>query len=186
MKQVVFAIGFTALLVSISTTAHAQGVWIEAAEEGQGILRARGNECFVITAYHVVKDTAGEITVVGAQSARTTAEFVRSFPPDLAVLRVKDARSLRCDEWLPLENFDAMLKTQAAGLLMTVERNGSRTRLALTFPRLDEERVYVSPAEPTRQISQTMSGAELIVNGALAGILLQKDAAGLGEVYQVD
>ena len=178
---------FALTVLGFAPSATAQTVWIEGAEEGQGVLRARGNECFVITPYHVVKDTLGDVTIVGPQATRTTAELVRSFPSDLAVLRIKDARSLSCDEWLPLDNFDAMLKTQAGGFLLITERTGGRTRLQVTFAAHDEERIFVRPSPGARQIEQTMSGALLLINGAPGGILLQKsNDEGTGEIYQID
>jgi hypothetical protein len=112
--------------------------------------------------------------------------FARQYPPDLAVLRVTDARNLPCQEWQPLNNFDAMLKTQSSGRLFSSERTGSVSPLDVTFSRFDAERVYVEPAQANRQIAQTMSGSGLFVNGALAGILLQTEPGGLGMVYQLD
>lgn len=174
------------LLLASVDVSSAQGVWVEGAEQGQGVLRARGNECFVITPHHVVKD-AIEIVVVGPQATRSAAELVRSFPQDLAILRVKDARSLVCEEWAPLDNFDAMLKTQAGGFLVATEQNGSRTRVPVTFTAHDEERVFVRPSNASEQIAQTMSGSLLLVNGAPAGVLLQRsNDEGVGEVYQID
>ena len=47
-------------------------VFVEAAENGQGILRGRGKDCFVITPHHVVDGTLNAVTITGNRGARAT------------------------------------------------------------------------------------------------------------------
>ncbi|MEZ5320100.1 MAG: pentapeptide repeat-containing protein [Vicinamibacterales bacterium] len=177
--------GLGVLAAATPAEAQTQVVLVQARENGQGILRARGRECFVITPQHVVGETAAAVGIVAERQARATSQLVRLLPGDLAILRVDDATGLSCDEWLPLDNFAGMLRTQTSGTLIMREADGSRTLLPVVFASTDDESIFVRPARPQDEIAKTMSGAALLVNGALAGVLLSVEA-GVGTVYQLD
>ncbi|MEZ5320101.1 MAG: hypothetical protein R2752_22055 [Vicinamibacterales bacterium] len=162
-----------------------QGVFVEAREAGQGVLRARGTECFVITPFHVVETAAGPIRVVADRAAQATAELVRQLPGDLAVLRVQDGASLPCRPWPPADAVAETMKNATSGTLVMREADGSRTLVPVTFRGIDDEAIYVRPSQADDQIQKSMSGGSLLVDGTLVGMLLSSEA-GNGTVYQID
>jgi uncharacterized protein YjbI with pentapeptide repeats len=173
------------LLAPITAVAQTQVVLVEAQENGQGVLRGRGRECFVVTPQHVVGESAATIGIVMDRQARASSELVRILPGDLAILRITDASGIACEPWLPLDNFAGMLRSQTSGTLVMREADGSRSLLPVVFTSTDDEAIYVRPARPEEEIRKSMSGASLLINGALAGLLLSVEDA-VGTVYQLD
>ena len=161
------------------------GVHIQARQTGQGMLRGRGAECFVVAPYHVVEGSTGAVRVVGGRSSQAKAEVSRQLPGDLAILRVEAAGALPCADWAPPENLSALLRGQSAGTLSMREGDGSQTLMPVTFRGIDDEMIFVRPTRPDDQISKSMSGGSLLVNGVVVGMLLSVDA-GVGNVYQID
>ncbi len=161
------------------------GVYIQARQTGQGVLRGRGAECFVVTPYHVVEGATGAVRVVGGRSSQAKAEVLRQLPGDLAILRVDTAGALPCADWAPPEDLSALLRGQSAGTLSMREADGSQTLMPVTFRGIDDEMIFVRPTRPDDQISKSMSGGSLLVNGVVVGMLLSVDG-GVGQVYQMD
>ena len=161
------------------------GVHVQAGQAGQGMLRGRGTECFVVTPYHVVEGSSEAVRVVGVRSSQARAEVVRQLPGDLAILRVEGVGGLPCAEWTPPEDLPGLLRGQGAGTLSMREADGSQTLLPVTFRGIDDEAIFVRPSRPDDQISKSMSGGSLLVNGVVVGMLLSVDA-GVGYVYQID
>src|SRR5262245_5412931 len=102
-------------------------VLVQARENGQGILRARGAECFVVTPSHVVDGAAGAIRIVGERSAQTQAVLLRQFPGDVTVLRVENGTSMPCAEWPAIPDLKAMIRGRDTGTLSFREADGTRT-----------------------------------------------------------
>ncbi len=65
------------------------------------------------------------------------------------------------------------------------EADGSQTLMPVTFRGIDDEMIFVRPTRPDDQISKSMSGGSLLVNGVVVGMLLSVDG-GVGQVYQMD
>jgi hypothetical protein len=161
------------------------GVHIQARQTGQGVLRGRGAECFVVTPHHVVEGSTEAVRVSGGRSAQAKAEVSRQLPGDLAILRVDAAGSLPCVDWAPPDDLPALLRGQSAGTLSMREADGSQTLMPVTFRGIDDEAIFVRPTRPDDQISKSMSGGSLLVNGIVVGMLLSVDN-GVGYVYQID
>jgi hypothetical protein len=161
------------------------GVYIQARQSGQGALRGRGTECFVITPYHVVEGSAEAVRVTGGRSAQAKAEMLRQLPGDLAILRVDNAGALPCGEWAPLDDLPGLLRGQSTGTLSVREADGSQTLMPVTFRGIDDEMIFVRPTRTDDQISKSMSGGSLLVNGVAVGMLLSVED-GVGQVYQID
>jgi len=161
------------------------GVHVQARQTGQGVLRARGAECFVVTPYHVVEGTTEAVRLSGGRSSQSKAEVLRQLPGDLAILRVETAGSLPCADWTPPADLAGLLRSQTAGTLSVREADGSQTLMPVTFRGIDDEAVFVRPTRSDDQISKSMSGGSLLVNGVVVGMLLSVDD-GVGYVYQID
>jgi hypothetical protein len=159
-------------------------VFVEAAENGQGVLRGRGKECFLITPHHVVKGTMGTVTITGERGAKGAAEVVRTVSGDLAILRVSERGGLPCPEWNVEGRVATRLRGTAAGHFELREANGGSTVMPVTLDAIDDDRIEVRPAAGA-QIEQGMSGASLFVKGSLAGMLLTTND-GTGAVSPID
>lgn len=164
----------------LPTTVH-----VEAAETGQGILRGRGKECFVITPHHVVKGTLGTVTITGERGAKGAAEVVRTVPGDLAILRVTERGGLPCAEWTFDGKVATLLRGTDSGHFELREATGGSTLVPVTFDTVDADRIDVRSSPGATPIEQGMSGASLIVKGGLAGMLLTTDGK-TGAVSPID
>jgi uncharacterized protein YjbI with pentapeptide repeats len=177
------------LSLAIPGQVNGQVVFIEAGSEGgQGILRARGDECFLIAPLHVVEQAVGSVTIVGANETRSQAQVLRRGPGDIAILRIVDGARLSCDEWRSSTNFDDML--DAPGFLRTLEFGVTSIGTPIRISELDSEYFFVRSDNSFKQIAMRMSGSALYVNGALAGMLVTVvediDEQKIGKVLQLD
>jgi hypothetical protein len=161
------------------------GVHIQARQTGQGVLRARGTECFVVTPYHVVDGSTQPARVTGGRLSQGKAELVRQLPGDMAILRVDAGGNLPCPEWAAADDLQTVLRGQSGGTLSVREADGSQTLMPVTFRGLDDEAIFVRPARADDQITKSMSGGSLLVNGVVVGMLLSV-TDGVGYVYQID
>jgi hypothetical protein len=163
----------------------ASTVFVQARESGQGVLRGRGNECFVVTPAHVVQGATGSVRVTGERSVQASAVLQRAFAGDIAALRVETPGTLSCPDWTPVTGLDALLGGRDAGTLSVREADGSRTLMSVGFTAIDDELIFVRPVRANDQISRSMSGSALLVDGRIVGILLSVED-GAGQVYQID
>lgn len=124
-------------------------------------------------------------TVYGAGRRSSKAELERTFPGDLAVVRLRSDGELACEEWLSVQSRESA-KTADAGALVLREDGGGRSLLTVTISSIDEEYIRIAPRSDSLRIMKSMSGAALVINGALAGMLMAVDSTGVGEVLQLD
>src|SRR5262245_65854746 len=157
-------------------------VYIGARQAGQGILRARGSECFVLTPLHVVERAQGPIAVVGDVAIRAQSQLERGLTSDLAVLRINADAKLACPAWAASIDVDRLIAGQGTGYLLSREADGSLSRMPVVLRATDADSIYVRPADAADQIAQTMSGSSLVVGGAIVG-LLQVVKDNEGRVY---
>ena len=120
------------LLVALATAAPALAatppVFVEARENGQGLLRERNGECFVVTPEHVVAGSE-EITVV-APGGSMRARMDTTFGADVAVRsRVVDRGRFGCGHaWDEGADLDALLTDATDGVLVTTTQTGAVPR----------------------------------------------------------
>ena len=171
-------VSLLSIILAVPRLAVTQEVFVQSGpQEGHGVLRARGVECFVLLPKHILKGTTGSAAVIGRNDTRANAVRLRSFENDLSILRLTDGDYLGCDPWMPLNNFDAMLRTQTAGVLYLAQQDGKRTYLNVDITSIDKDYIYVKPTTAGTEIRQTMSGGALYINGALAGLMQNVDRA---------
>lgn len=183
----------TTLLVVLIATLLSQGatwaqeqVYVQAGEHGQGMLRARQIECFVITPYHVVEKALGSFEIIGPFSLRAQGTVIKSYEAaDLAIVRL-EAHFLHCREWLKLTNIGYMLNAQGEGMLHIRELDGSTSLLPVRFTNVGDDYATVTPTDASSPIEEGMSGAALVVNGTPLGMLLSVDTTGVGTIILRD
>jgi hypothetical protein len=109
----------------------------------------------------VIGNALGPVRVVGERATEGKAELFREFPGDLALLRVTEQGTLRCEAWPPATNVGATLQSQTNGHLTTREPDGSRTLIPVMFRSIDVDRVFVRP---------TVAGDQLLKGAALNAV----------------
>ena len=149
------------LMAFVSVTLAAQsarpdadsGVFVEARQTGQGLLRARGAECFVLTPNHVVEDAPITFKVRGSRASQADVEKARQLPGDMAILRVDKAGALPCAEWSSAEDLSKVLRGRNAGTLSTREASGSQTLMPVSLALFTTRRLTppLSAGRPDQQ-----------------------------------
>ena len=149
-----------------------QQVFVNAAEFGQRILRERENKCFVITPFHVIDNSSGNIEVFQQSGRVALAKIEKIYSSaDLAILKVISGK-LNCEKWVNTQNIQMMLDTQSQGFFRTREEDGSLSNFSVDITNIGEEYITVKPLNLEQSLSQGMSGSSLIINGVPIGILL--------------
>lgn len=177
------------LLMGISLPLAAQEVLVTGEEQGQGVLRARGGECFAITPQHVVGLGLG-LSVVNTERIRAPAEPLTDFGDDIAVIRVAAEGRMSCGlGWPRSEPLDDLLRQAVSrgreGVIMRVRETGGLVSLAVRFSAVDDRHVEVTPLTPNSEAFQGISGSRLLLDGRPVGMVLNTER-GVIRAYRQD
>lgn len=166
--------------------AHAQ-VFLKAAEQGQGILRSRGGECFVLTPEHVVGG-ASSVAVISEFRREGSAQVEATFPGDLALLRVDPTPPMPCPgPWDSAEKLQDRLASSSEATLESRNEDGSLQRRFVRVTSHDSRYITVRPTVAADALFRGLSGSLLRIAGTPAGMLLRVDAeSGEGIVLRED
>lgn len=157
-------------------------------QRGRGLARMRGDECFVLTAGHVISSTSrrpGEdIEIIGPDGARGQAVFTGTVgdekKDDVAMLRVITNVAAVCDdpEIQRLKGIDEPT-------LVLRESSGSLSFVPVALSRTDRRAIEIRSSSELRKM---MSGALLVDAGQEQGILIKAKAKerGIGEVRSLE
>ncbi len=162
----------------------AQPVFVAGAEDGQGFLRQRGSECYLVTPQHVL-GPAREAELVGNRAERHAALLERSYDPDLAILRVpgKTGCPTRFPDGVALER---LLQNTTQARLVSRSASGAVRQTNVAIIASDERFIRVR-AEADERLFRGMSGSPLMIGGSTAGMLQSVDAdSGTGTVLRQD
>ena len=180
-------VGFL-LLIFITSDVLASDAFVFAEEDfGQGFFRQRGNECFFITAGHVVKD-ATEIELVTAERYRLRATVMTSYPDDVAILRVELPANNTCPKssWDSGGKLKILLGMEQEGIVKTRLDDGSTVQTPVSIKTFDGYRyIQIVPKNPKDKFRKGFSGSPLFIAGELAG-MLQSVSNGVGKVFRQD
>lgn len=178
-----------ALMLAASGLAHAGPVpvFVEAAENGQGLLRERNGECFVVTPKHVVEGSDA-ITIVASGRLEAGARLDATFAEDVAVLRVVDRGRFGCAfPWDEAAGLDELLRDSPEGVLVSTSPTGALQRRFVRIAGFSRGAVRIRPVTEDDAFFKTLSGGLLEIRGRPAGILLRADAgSGEGTVMRMD
>ena len=160
---------------------------MRALESGQGTLRGRGAECFLITPEHVTAG-ADRVHAIGFGRVNGSAVVETVFPPDIAVARLEPGSNLVCPgDWDKAPGLKDALVNLPTGTLLSVNEDGSRKQRGVKVAEFDERYIYVQAARPAEDFFQGMSGSSLELGNQRAGMLLQVDLErGYGVVIRQD
>lgn len=165
-------------------------VFVESSQIGRGILRPRGNECFVITPYHVVEKSSTILNVYGSNATKSSCELLQNAPYDLAILRLDQSGGQECAQWILPKSYSQILNRNNNGFLEITEKSGSVRIIDVNIIQKDVEYISISPTNSAMIIVKGWSGSALFVNDGMSkvylGMLSDVDDEGVGAVLRAD
>ena len=158
------------LLISVFFVINIYGqntVYVQTNQFGRGILKMRGNECFVITPEHLLKkgeeDYNGPINVFGEGGVRSRADLFKSYTGDLAILRFDGETNQNCTKWQLAKNYSSVIENIYEGFLELRDKVGSTTKVAVNISGIDVQYITIRPKDFRENFYQGMSGSSLFV-----------------------
>ncbi len=175
-------------LLSLAPSVTTAQVFLKAgAQVGQGVLRSRGDDCFILAPAHVVEG-ADSIQVVAELRRLGRASVETVYPGDLALLRVDRASGLPCSEqWDAAPRLMDRLNTVVDGSLESRNEDGSLQRRFVKIVSHDPQFIVIKAVASNDAFFRGLSGSMLRMGGSPAGLLLRvESASGLGIVLRND
>lgn len=184
MKRPEFNAILVIFLMLSGGIATAQPVFVSGDQEGQGFLRKRDSECYLVTLQHVLGQ-AREARLTGDRAKRYKALLERKYEPDLAILRVPNLSD--CPNRFPDGGaLDHLLQSGNQARLISRNRSGILRQIAVEIIAFDELFIGVR-AKQGEHIFRGMSGSLLMLGGSTAGILQSFDLqSGTGTILRQD
>lgn len=176
-----------ALLLTVLAGPLAGQVFVRADDIGQGVLRPRGSECFLVTPRHVVGD-ATDVEYVNQGRVHGRARLELEYAPDIAVLRVSEGNPAACgSEWPAVQSLGERLQGTDEAVVESRGEDGSVQRRQVQVTGIDPVYLTVRPAGPGDGLFRGLSGSLVLVQRAHAGVLLSVDSeSGEGVVLRMD
>ena len=172
-------LGLTGLGLVSPTQVEAQTRYTfveQAGREARGILRPRGDECFIITPAHAV-EMAQPVALTRDGGRRAQGTVVQlDVATDLAIVQADaTAAAELCravDPW-PSQSDVGQAIERGDGVLSIVNDDGSSSQIRVQITERDPLRqLVVSPLPGQQPLLQGYSGAALVIDGVLAGMLV--------------
>ena len=138
-------------------------VYVKTDQKGRGILKNRGSECFVITPEHLVKNYNGYITIFGEGSIKSTANLLRSYVGDLAILRFEGENNQNCTTWQLTKNYSVIIENISEGYVEVRGIDGSTEKFTVSINTIDEQYITILPKHERDKFRKGMSGSSLFV-----------------------
>ena len=163
-------------------------------DEGRGILKTRGEECFAIIPHHIIKlpdgsEYNGPISIYGEGSVKSSAEFLKSYIGDLAILRFNGGSDQYCSKWDVDKEYAQVVDALTTGTLEMREHSGGVTTMNVNVTAIDDQYISVRPTNFREDISKGMSGSSLFTeyNGRKVFLgMLQEVDDGEGQILMAD
>ena len=174
----------TLLLMLYAGLATGQTVFVAGDEHGQGFLRQRGDDCYLVTPQHVLGQ-AREAMLTTDRAERHRALLERNYDPDLAILRVASLSD--CPVRFPDGGaLDRLLRATSEARLVSRSHSGAVRQTSIDIIASDERFIRIK-ARNGDKLFRGMSGSPLMIGGSTAGMLQSVDAdSGTGTVLRQD
>lgn len=180
-------------LSAFSAAASMTEVFVQVGESvGQGFLAPRGTECFVVTANHLFEnESPGSITIIGQRGARSSGFLEKSYPDDLAVIRVESKENLCTGaSWPDSRGLDDYLEHAIGkrGTFRSRSEDGGVHQLEVELTYIGDRSLRVALSRQESSFRRGLSGSVLYVGERPVGILLTVPAEGSkeGQVFRLD
>lgn len=164
------------ILTMLSGQLFAQeSVYLESDENGNGFLKSRDEQCFIITPKHVVENSDG-IKVINRNQKKSNATAIQLFEQDLAVLEPEEGTSLRCTGWSVEPNLDGIVEASAQGVIEHKQVTGTVKLIPVNIIGITSEYIQIIPQDEGVNFQKGYSGSPfyILYNGRkiLAGMLV--------------
>lgn len=175
----------TGILVSYASAGAAEQIAVAGAQEGYGLLRARGAECFAIAPRHVVQGAA-RLRVTTANGVMAPARLEREYDADLAILRIEPG--LACPARLEVPaDLRRRLKPGQRGVVTSTGPGGAVESRYVLIDRWDDDTIEFRPESTRDAMRPGLSGSLLLLDGEPAGMVLEIDTrTRRGRAYRMD
>ena len=188
MKRI---IGIGILLLFCMELHGQEVVFIESTENGNGILQQRFEECFIITPHHVIEKSMGSLKGMDQNGYEITAEHTKSFPIDLALLKVLNNEGIDCTKWKASKNINNILQNSNSGFIEFRDEVGKKSLIHVNIIEINQNFIKVQPKDPGEQFVKGNSGAGFFLTynneKLFAGMLISiSDEARTGNILQAD
>jgi hypothetical protein len=147
-------------------------------EYGAGYTVGRGQECFIVTPYHVVQFApADSISVTDAKGSTAKARLLKGSEEfDAALLQILGASALDC----PADWSDGARAVEAIGaaqflIARKVDDNGRVMQSRFFAASTSREQVELQPFGPADELREGDSGSALYAGDALVGLIVSVD-----------
>lgn len=179
------------LLLPYFNTLCQETVFVKAKENGNGLIKERAENCFLITPSHVVLETLGDIKIISKNRIEHQGKLVESFEPDLAIIKLESSSDFDCKPWPRIENINETLENISTGFLEYLDELGTTHLLHVNITSIDQESIAIVPQNIDNQLVKGLSGSSFysMYDGkkVLLGMLLNIEAdLKTGYVYQID
>jgi hypothetical protein len=133
--------------------------------EGRGILKSRGNECFIITPHHVVKDALEDINVIGEKKVKSTASIEQQYASvDLSILRVEKGGMQKCTDWTVAPDFEKIIDNNSNGFVEYRDSDGSTQKAEVEIIGVNGEEIQIQRKDPMTVFVKGWSGSSFFIN----------------------
>jgi len=180
------------LFYSIDTICQ-NTVHLTVVDEGRGILRSRGNECFVIAPNHLINDAqAINVDISGENRKKSLGKLEKSFPGDIALIRIESGAYQNCSSWNVIKDYTSVLNNVFEGYLEIRNEDGSVDQELMLLKNKTYEGITIQAKDKSFEFSKGLSGSSLFsdISGVkiYLGMLLTVDENNTksGNVFQAD
>lgn len=169
--------------------AHAQQAFLRVNEvgAGQGLLRSRGDRCYVVTPLHVLgAETSARVTAPGREQGESDSpRKIPAAPEAVALLSVHGIPLATCPPFEGAVSLDNLLLAHAGATLQLVRPDGGIDRIPLSLGSIETETLEVQ--SNAGRLQQGMSGGLVLVADRPAGLLFDvTDDGHTGRVARLD
>ena len=179
------------LLFSTLISIGQEKVFLQNGEIGNGLIRERAGECIIITPNHVVSNAFGEISVTNKNKIKTEANFIQSYPLDLALLRLSDKVTLDCKYWEVSNFFNEALDKVSTGFVEYLDEFGYANVIHVNIIARTATDFIIIPQKSNISFVKGMSGSTFYIEYAgekiVAGMLMSlEEDSEQAYVLQID
>ncbi len=169
--------------VTISSSIFSQNtvyVNVPGGNEGRGILKSRGEECFVITPKHVIGDyDLDKVSIIGDKKVKSFASIEHQYKEDLAILRVEGGGTQKCTEWSVEDKFESIIDNNISGFVEYRDSDGSVQKADVEVIGVNSEEIHIQRKDAMSGFVKGWSGSSFFVNS-------NGQRTYLGMLYQIE
>jgi hypothetical protein len=161
-----------ALAFYATGSASATSVFVHGTSAGQGLARAHGRECFVITAAQIL-GTSATADVINAAGKGAVARLETLLGGDVAVLRLVNREEGFCPlgQEAAARVPEAVLKTYRTWYLDYTGQSGAVNRFALAPLSFGNRYIALRPKQKRPGLEAKLTGSPVYADGLLIGLL---------------